>query len=263
MSGLSHLTSLSHCGCCGTKRDVYGYIYMSREFTISVPREQSDIKLHQYQKYVKLIQDNGEDMDENFLRLKVLEIFCGLTMKEAYNLPVNELDFIVAHILTLLNNRAKLERTFTMTDPKGNTVKFGFIPNLDEMTLGEFIDVERYLSSWEDMHKALSVLYRPVTAGKGDFYLIEGYQGSHKYSDVMKDAPVTVALGAMVFFYSLGMELLKITMRSLEEELQNEDPSQERNPSDENGDGINRYMHLLQETQQGLTKLHNSIFINV
>ena len=44
------------------------------------------------------------------------------------------------------------------------------------------------------MHKALAVMYRPIVAGKGEFYEIEPYEGSDKYSDVMKDAPVTVAL---------------------------------------------------------------------
>ena len=43
-------------------------------------------------------------------------------------------------------------------------------------------------------------MYRPIVAGKGEFCEIEPYEGSDKYSDVMKDAPVTVALGAMVFF---------------------------------------------------------------
>ena len=33
-------------------------------------------------------------------------------------------------------------------------------------------------------------------------YLIEDYEGSDKYAEIMKDAPVNVALGATVFFLS-------------------------------------------------------------
>jgi hypothetical protein len=101
-----------------------------------------------------------------------------------------------------------------MTDSSGKTVEFGFMPNMDEMSLGEYVDLEKYISDWGTMHKAMAVLYRPIVAGKGEFYEIEPYSGSDKYADVMRDSPVTAALGAMVFFYRLGKELLKLEAMS-------------------------------------------------
>lgn len=230
---------------------------MTKEFEIKVPSVKENIQLHKYQKYIKLLQDN-EDIDADFHRLKVLQIFCGLELNEANKLPVAELDFIVDHIVKIMSTEDKLQRRFTMTDPNGKTVEFGFMPNLSEMTLGEYVDLESYVSDWEQMHKALAVMYRPIVAGKGEFYEIEEYEGSAKYANIMKDAPMNVATGAMVFFYSLGKELLKTTLRSLQEGLQ-KDPQQQKLPSETSGDGINQYMHSLEEMFSSLETLQKQI----
>jgi len=236
---------------------------MSKQFQLKVPATQSDIQLHKYQKYAKIVQDAEGDLAEDFIRAKILEIFCGITLKQAYELPLKELDGVVTHILGLMAEKTELQRRFTMTDPSGKTVEFGFMPNMDEMSLGEYIDLEKYISSWEDMHKALAVMYRPIVAGKKEFYEIESYEGSDKYSDIMKDAPVTVALGAMVFFYHLGTDLLKTTMHYLRQQAAEALQEAQKNPSEVNGDGINQYMLLLEEMSEKLNRLQNLGYINV
>lgn len=233
------------------------------KFQLKVPATQADIQLSKYQKYAKIVQDNGEDVAEDFIRAKILEIFCGVTLKQAYDLPLKQLDDIVLHILELMNKKADLQRRFTMTDPSGNTVEFGFMPNMDEMSLGEYIDLEKYIGDWSTMHKAMAVLYRPIIAGKNEFYEIEEYQGSDKYADVMKDAPVTVALGAMVFFYRLGKELLKATIHYLAEEARQVVRRAENNLSEASGDGINQSMHSLRAMSESLKKSLDSMSINV
>jgi hypothetical protein len=237
---------------------------MSKKIKLSVPATQADIPLHKYQKYAKIVQDNAkEELAEDFVRIKILEIFCDITLKEAYELPINDLDGVVTHILSIMSEKAILQRRFTMTDPKGKTVEFGFMPNMDKMSLGEYVDLEKYISDWNTMHRALAVMYRPIVAGKGEFYEIEKYKGSDKYADIMKDSPVTVALGSMVFFYNLGTELLRVTTHSLQKQALKELQGLKTNPSEKNGDGINRYMLLLEEMSENLKKLQNSAFINV
>lgn len=236
---------------------------MSKSFTLKVPKKQSDIPLHRYQKYAKIVESAEGELAEDFIRVKILEIFCGITLKEAYELPIGQLDDVVLHVLGLMNEKADLQRRFTMTDPNGDTVEFGFMPNMDEMSLGEYIDLEKYISDWSNMHKAMAVLYRPIVAGKKEFYEIEKYEGSDKYSDVMKDAPVTVALGAMVFFYHLGRELLKATIHSLAEEARVAVRQAGNNLLESSGDGINQSMRLLQEMSGNLKKSLDSMSINV
>tara|TARA_X000001316_G_C920653_1_gene34845 strand:+ start:310 stop:1014 length:705 start_codon:yes stop_codon:yes gene_type:complete len=234
---------------------------MSQKFTIEVPKDLSGITLQQYQKYLK-IMDGKEDLEDNeFMNLKVLEIFCGVTMKQAYNLPLSEFSFIINHIVDVFKEDTPLQRDFTLTDPKGDSVTFGFIPNLDEITLGEFVDLDNYIGDWEQMHKAMAVLYRPITFRKGDLYLIEDYQGTDKYAGIMKDSPVNVALGAVVFFYRLGNVLSDYLMDSLTNQMMEDQELKDH--LETSGDGTNQYMQSLKEISQNLKKLRNSRLPNV
>jgi hypothetical protein len=237
---------------------------MSKTLTLSIPKELSGISVQQYQKYIKTVKvEEGKEPTKeeiDFANLKLLECFCGITMKEAYNLPLTEFSGIISHIAELFKEETPLQRTFEMTDPKGKTVKFGFIPKLDDISLGEFIDLDKYISDWQEMHKALAVLYRPVVFEKKELYLIEDYEGSDKYSDVMLDAPVNVALGATVFFYRLGSELSKHMMDYLENQLKEDSELQQT--LEQNGVGISRFTDLLKATQQNLKTLQNFPYFN-
>ena len=207
------------------------------------------------------MEDNKDSEDVNFLNLKLLNIFCDITMKEAYELPIQEFEYILNHLANILSEKPFLNHRFFMEDPQGKKVEFGFIPNLDKITLGEYIDAENYLSDWESMHKAMSVLYRPIIAGNKDFYKIEKYEGSDKYSEIMKDAPASVAMGTILFFLNLGIDLSKITMDSLlkQQEILKEDPTHK--DLVKSGDGTNQYIHLAEKASSGLTKLQNLMSI--
>ncbi|MGB4742671.1 MAG: hypothetical protein WBH49_03405 [Flavobacteriaceae bacterium] len=217
--------------------------------------------MQQYQKYLKVMEGNEDAEDTEFINLKVLEIFCGVTMKEAYKLPLAEFSFIINHIINIFKEETPLQRDFTLTDPKGDSVTFGFIPKLDDISLGEFIDLDNYMGDWQNIHKAMAVLYRPITFRKGDLYLIEEYEGSDKYAEVMKDAPVNVALGATVFFYRLGSVLSSYLLDSLTQKLKTDKELTEA--LEQNGDGINQYTQSLEEMSQNLKRLLNFRLPNV
>jgi hypothetical protein len=42
------------------------------------------------------------------------------------------------------------------------------------------------------------------------------YESATKYCDLMKEAPMDVVMGAVLFFWTLGKELLMATLTSLE-----------------------------------------------
>ena len=244
-----------------TEQLLFSYIGMSQKFTLEVPQELSAITLQQYQKYLKVMEGNEDAEDTEFINLKVLEIFCGVTMKEAYKLPLAEFSFIINHIVEIFKEDTPLQRDFTLTDPKGDSVTFGFIPKLDDISLGEFIDLDNYIGDWQEIHKAMAVLYRPITFRKGDLYLIEDYEGSDKYAEVMKDAPVNVALGAVVFFYRLGNVLSSYLLDSLTEQMKTD--KELIADLEQNGDGISQYTQSLEEMSQNLKKLQNYQLPNV
>lgn len=232
------------------------------ELELKVPQKLKAIKLRQYQQYLK-VQKENEDVEDNgnFLNSKCIQIFCGLTLKESYNLPVKMFDGVLSQIGKCFEEPTPLIKEFSMTGSNGVEVSFGMIPALDEMTFGEYVDLESFISDWSNMHKAMAVLYRPITFNKNEKYLIEDYDGSDKYWEVMKDAPVNVALGAMVFFYRLGKKLSKYTMDYLQHQQTLQDSKSDKD-LEKSGDGINQFMLLLEERYQELMKLQRFHYTN-
>lgn len=225
------------------------------ELELKVPQKLEAIKLRQYQEYLKIQKENEDAEDAaNFLNSKCIQIFCGLTLKESYNLPVKMFDGVLQQIGKCFEEPTPLIKEFSMTGSNGVEVNFGMIPSLDEMTFGEYVDLENFMSDWDNMHKAMSVLYRPITFNKNGKYLIEDYDGTDKYWEVMKDAPVNVALGAMVFFYRLGKKLSKYTMDYLLLQQNQKGASMQEKDLERNGDGINQFMLSLEKTYQELIK---------
>ncbi len=225
------------------------------ELELKVPQKLEAIKLRQYQEYLKIQKENESNEDAaNFLNSKCIQIFCGLTLKESYNLPVTMFDGVLSQIGKCFEEPTPLIKEFSMTGSNGVEVSFGMIPSLDEMTFGEYVDLESFMSDWDSMHKAMAVLYRPIKYNNNGKYLIEDYDGTDRYWEVMKDAPVNVALGAMVFFYRLGKKLCKYTMDYLLlQQKQNQTSTQEK-ALERNGDGINQFMLSLEKTYQELVK---------
>jgi len=163
-------------------------------------------------------------------------------------------DGVLSQIGKCFEEPTPLIKEFSMTGSNGVEVSFGMIPSLDEMTFGEYVDLESFMSDWDSMHKAMAVLYRPIKYNNNGKYLIDDYDGTDRYWEVMKDAPVNVALGAMVFFYRLGKKLCKYTMDYLLlQQKQNQTSTQEK-ALERNGDGINQFMLSLEKTYQELVK---------
>lgn len=230
-----------------------------KKIQIDIPKSLRAIKLREYQRFLKLADENKDAEDPEFLNLKMLEIFCGLTLKEAYNMKLTDFSFVINHLNELFKAKTPFINRFSLSDPNGDEVEFGFIPKLDNISLGEFVDLDSYMSDWDNMHKAMAVLYRPVTFSKKNMYLIEDYESSDKYSEALKDMPIDIALGALVFFYRLGKELSLYLMGYLQNQA-TKSASTLKQTLEENGDGINPYMRSLKETYYALKRLPNSQF---
>lgn len=221
---------------------------------LNIPTQLSEIKLAQYQKFLKIAENNE---DSEFLHQKMVQYFCGVDLKDIANIKHKQVMEITASIAEMFKVSHKFIPRFKM-----GRVEFGFIPNLDEMTQGEYMDLDTYITDWQQMHKAMAVLFRPIKNKVTDKYSIEEYNGSITYSEVMRHAPLDVVLGAVVFFYHLGNELLKSTLTYLEENPQMKDLMNKHN-SEQDGDGIHLSMLLLKETLDDLMKFPNFHYENV
>ena len=203
------------------------------KLTLNIPESLSEITLGQYQNWLKVAE--GKE-DETFLQQKMIEIFCNITLKQVLMIKATDVTEITTGLSKMFEAKHKLITTFKL-----NENEFGFIPKLDEMSFGEYIDLDNYLSEWENMHKAMTVLFRPITYKKKDKYLIEDYEGSGKYD--LKNMSLDIVFGSLVFFWYLRSELQKHILNYLanQKEVQ---ISQEVLDSLKNGVGINPYMDL-------------------
>ena len=208
---------------------------------ITVPTSLNEITLEQYQKFLKIAEENPEG---NFLNAKMIEIFCGIPLSDSYKLKMSSVSAIIDILNEMLSVTPNHVEKFTL-----NGVQYGFIPDLNEISLGEYIDLDNNIVSWAEMHKAMNVLYRPIKIKKGDKYSIEDYDVSNP--EELKDMPLDAAIGAVFFFLNLGIELSKHTI------LYSNSPTdlgsyQDHLTSIENGDGINQFMDSLTEILQNL-----------
>lgn len=202
---------------------------------INVPESLNEITLYQYQRFEKLIQENEAS---HFVNQKTIEIFCNIELKDVARIRIADIDDLLLHLNNLLQQKPKLTKTFKL-----GVYEFGFIPKLEDMTSGEFIDLENYLSSTETLHKAMAVLYRPIKSKVKDLYTIEEYESSYKYSEVLKYMPLDIALGSMLFFWTL----LNDCVSGLSHYIQNEVEQSEvaKQVLEKNGVGINQFTQQL------------------
>ena len=192
------------------------------------------------QKFLKIQKSNT---DEYFLQCKMIEIFCNLDLKAVKKLKLKDADKVVQIITDMFEQKPKLTKSFVM-----NNIEYGVIPNLDDISLGEYIDLDTYMGDWDNMEIAMNVLYRPIDLLQGQRYTLKEYDPD--INEEAKNYPLDACFGAMVFFYDLGKDLSTVILNSSSK--QNEESLVQFLASQPNGDGIIQSMQSLTEILQGL-----------
>ena len=221
------------------------------ELKVIVPTSLSEITLEQYQRFARLEGDN------EFLTKKSLKIFCNVPLDQLPNVRFKDVSNVFAHINAMMQEKPSLTPRFTL---KGQ--EFGFVPSLEDITYGEFVDLDSYMSDTQNLHKTMAVLYRPVVQKSGKRYDIEPYESATKYCDLMKEAPMDVVMGAVLFFWTLGKELLMATLISLENHKALKSSPPKAN-SQTDGVGIPPSIPSLKAMLDDLMRLEDYPFTNV
>ena len=207
---------------------------------INIPETMSEVTLGQYQKFLKIQENNT---DERFLQIKIIEIFCNVPSEYVLNMRLSDTNEIVSMLNELFSDK---QRLIQRTRIGGN--EYGFIPKLEDISLGEYIDLDTYLGNWENMHLAMNVLYRRVKTKYGERYAIEDYKPNDSLH--MKDITMDCVMGSIVFFYRLGTDLSKAILNS--SQADKESRIVQFLNSHPNGVGINQYTHSLSAMLQDL-----------
>jgi hypothetical protein len=166
------------------------------------------------------------------------------TLTELSNIPkelLNQLE--LKHIVLMLEKLSQLqsqEDTTLKNIIEINGVEYGFMPDLDSISLGQYADIETFIKNGIDKNlpELMAVLYSPIKLKKNDIYIIEPYDGDIRLrAEEMKQMSATQVHSALVFFYHFGSVLLTIMQLSLIEVLQGMKTQLQVNPLQTNGDG--------------------------
>jgi len=209
---------------------------------LRIPTSLNEITLGQYQEFAKL-DGTLEDTHDTAIQLKIVEIFCKVPEIVVRNMKATDIAEVCEIINTMFNTNHQLINKFSL-----GGVDYGFIPELDDMTFGEYMDLDTFIGDNENLHRAVNVLFRPIEHKRGARYTIKDYDAD--ISDNAKDFPLDVVLGAIVFFYSLGKDLSMVMLNSLD--TKNEKALAQHLISQPNGDGSMHSMESLKAILQDL-----------
>lgn len=182
--------------------------------TIYIPESLEDIKMDSLIRFTKV---NPED--EQLQMYQAFWLFCEMEKDIVKALTFQDAQHIYKKIGVALNQKPELKRTFEM-----DGVKYGMIPNLENITFGEYIDLDSYITPQEEgqvLHeeafKFMATLYRPITEEVKGLYQIEPYNDSSDSWRVFKEhCKADVYLGAVSFFLTLKQDLLIALKRYLQ-----------------------------------------------
>ena len=209
---------------------------------LRIPTSLNEITLGQYQEFAKL-DGTLEDTHDTAIQLKIVEIFCKVPEIVVRNMKATDIAEVCEIINTMFNTNHQLINKFSL-----GGVDYGFIPELDDMTFGEYMDLDTFIGDNDNLHRAVNVLFRPIEHKRGTRYTIKEYDADT--SENAKDFPLDVVLGAIVFFYSLGKDLSMVMLNSLD--TKNEKALAQHLISQPNGGGSMHSMESLKAILQDL-----------
>jgi len=173
----------------------------------------SDVTLETWLKLIDF--ETGTKTEEAEATLEALSDIPKRLVKE---LALSDVAAIMSKVGELQANQdTELKRIIEI-----NEVEYGFHPDLDSITLGEYADIEQFIKNGIDTNlpELMSVLYRPIKEKKNDIYIIDAYDGNIRMrTEEMKQMSAEQVQSALVFFYTLGKVLSEIMPLYLMEQL--------------------------------------------
>ncbi len=159
-------------------------------------------------KWVKLISRRDKTKTQD--ALDTISVLSDIPKKLINELAIGDVAILLKRIAELqAKEDTKLKKII-----KVDGIEYGFHPNLEEISLGEYADIETYLKNGveNNLTKLMAVLYRPITEIDGKDYSIEAYGKSDsrmraKKFQKMKARDVNSSL---VFFWTFVKELSTI-----------------------------------------------------
>ena len=231
----------------------------TKTIKLQVPHDASQLTLGQY---IDFMIDSEGIKDDKKIDLLILKHFYDIDPDDLGGLKGKDVATLIDAIKIILgHNTWPLIREFSI-----DGMDFGFIPDLEEATFGEYTDLDSYFGSVQDFHKVAAVLFRPITVKKYDKrlkknrYEIEEYTTTRDFAEAMRLMPLDAALGGFSFFGDIGAELLSFVPSYLEKQIASSpEAMQLLKDLDQNGDGSEHITASVEEILQSLKLSENLI----
>ena len=205
---------------------------------LSIPTTLNEITLGQYQEFDKL-----DLTKEAEVQSKMIEIFCKVPVEVVRSMKAKDINDICVIINNMFDTEHQLINRFQM-----NGIDYGFIPDLENMSFGEYVDLDTFIGDNDNLHRAMNVLYRPIDLKQGQRYTLKEYNPDT--NEDAKNYPLDAVFGAIVFFYNLGKDLSTVILNSSSK--QNEESLAQFLASQPNGAGTIQSMQSLTEILRDL-----------
>lgn len=206
---------------------------------LRLPHRWSDLTLGELQ--VMMTSEN---------HLERISICTGQSVEKLRTMPQKLIEAATAHLDQLLTQEtARFEKVLEIGGKR-----FGFVPDWDAFTAGEWIDLEAYLEDfWKNAHKVMAVLFREVTYELGEKYEVKKYTAKEDAS-LFEEMPADLVSGTLLFFWTTRNELLHDMKSSLLE------VAGAAIQSAKSGAGITSSTPSQEKTSSRWTRLRNSLF---
>tara|TARA_R110002051_G_C8591561_1_gene478876 strand:+ start:94 stop:738 length:645 start_codon:yes stop_codon:yes gene_type:complete len=167
------------------------------------------------------------------------------TIAELSNIPkdlINKLE--LSDVVLIMNKVSQLQQEQDgslkrIVEIEGK--RYGFHPDLDAITLGEYADVETYIQNdiEKNLPEVMAILYRPIVEETDSgVYTIEAYDGNISLrAEEMRKMSAEQVQSALVFFYNFGKVFMMITASFLTSQHQEMKEQLPQNPLRTNGHG--------------------------
>ena len=188
------------------------------------------------EKWVKLAELEGLSKSEE--AKGIIEAFSNIPNTLAKGLALSDVVAILNRVAELQNEQNSSLKKIIEVDGE----EYGFHPQLSDITLGEYADIETMIKNGLQKHlpEIMSILYRPIVEKEGDAYIIAAYDGNIDVrAEKFKKMSAENVESALVFFWIfVSTGLLRTLPLSLMEQMEEMKKNLEGKILHTSGDGL-------------------------
>ena len=188
------------------------------------------------EKWAKIIAKDTKSKPKE--TLEMITALSDIPKKLVRELSMQDVAAIMSRIAQIqADTKGELKRII-----KVDGKEYGFHPDLDEITLGEYADIDNYIDMGLEGNLAnlMAVLYRPIVEKEGDVYTIEAYDTKdfNLRAEAFKKMKAREVNSSLLFFWTFVKELLPILTSYLTQRQIAIMKSQQMNNLQKNGVGL-------------------------